>query len=189
MVEADFNKLIQVLINILANAGQAMGGEGHLDIESKLDESWVHLTVADSGPGLPEEDIAHIFDPFFYHQGTRARNGAGFGRQLVDRRIIWRAALEHSTGLLAAPNSRSACRLKRHMGVSMAIEKKKILVIDDEENIRLVLKSILQKEGYEVHEAGDGKAGLDKIDSDVYDLILCDVRMPTMDGAVLSGTG
>lgn len=61
-------------------------------------------------------------------------------------------------------------------------EKQKILIIDDEENMRLVLKTLLEREGYEVAEAGDGAAGLDKLDRQVFDYILCDVRMPVMDG-------
>ena len=58
----------------------------------------------------------------------------------------------------------------------------KVLVIDDEENMRLVMRRILAAEGYEVVEAENGKAALDFLDRDVTDLIVCDVRMPVMDG-------
>ncbi|MBU2551999.1 MAG: sigma-54 dependent transcriptional regulator [Proteobacteria bacterium] len=58
-----------------------------------------------------------------------------------------------------------------------------ILVIDDEENMRLVLKTILEREGYRVRQASDGREGLDVLAGGGVDLVLCDVRMPNMDGA------
>ena len=59
---------------------------------------------------------------------------------------------------------------------------KTILVIDDEENMRHFLKSLLAKEGYEVFLAADGFEGLQLIEEQIFDIILCDIRMPRMDG-------
>ena len=59
---------------------------------------------------------------------------------------------------------------------------KQILVIDDEENMRHFLKSLLAKEGYEVFLAADGLEGLQLIEEQIFDIILCDIRMPRMDG-------
>jgi two-component system response regulator AtoC len=61
-------------------------------------------------------------------------------------------------------------------------EEKKILVIDDEENMRHMLAVLLEKEGYQVDNAGNGKQGLDLALQSFYDLILCDLKMPVMDG-------
>ena len=58
----------------------------------------------------------------------------------------------------------------------------KILIIDDESNIRSTLKEILEYENYEVDEAQDGKEGLEKVQANEYDVVLCDVRMPKMEG-------
>lgn len=58
----------------------------------------------------------------------------------------------------------------------------KILIIDDEKVIRSTLKEILEYENYEIHEAQDGMDGLKKIESQDYDLVLCDIKMPKMDG-------
>jgi two-component system response regulator AtoC len=59
---------------------------------------------------------------------------------------------------------------------------KRILIIDDEESFRNVLTVILKKEGYEVESAANGEGGLDKISHSTFDHILCDIRMPQMDG-------
>jgi len=64
----------------------------------------------------------------------------------------------------------------------MTMEEKRILVIDDEENMRHMLALLLEKEGYQVDSAADGKQGLDLASESFYDLILCDLKMPVMDG-------
>ncbi|MBW2039766.1 MAG: sigma-54-dependent Fis family transcriptional regulator [Deltaproteobacteria bacterium] len=59
---------------------------------------------------------------------------------------------------------------------------RRVLVIDDEENLRHFLKMILEEEGYEVETAKDGMEALEKMEEKVWDIILCDIRMPKMDG-------
>lgn len=63
----------------------------------------------------------------------------------------------------------------------------KILIIDDEKAIRNTLREILEYEGYQIEEAANGEEGIQKIESEDFDMVLCDVKMPKMDGmAVLS---
>ncbi|HNJ59362.1 MAG TPA: response regulator, partial [Chitinophagaceae bacterium] len=57
-----------------------------------------------------------------------------------------------------------------------------ILVIDDEKSIRNVLKEILSNEGYKVEEAADGEDGFDKFSAKDFDAVLCDIKMPKLDG-------
>ena len=63
-----------------------------------------------------------------------------------------------------------------------ATEEKKILVVDDEENLRHMLQVMLKKLGYQVDAAADGAEALEKGAVNNYDFILCDIRMPFMDG-------
>lgn len=58
----------------------------------------------------------------------------------------------------------------------------KILIIDDEKAIRNTLKEILEYEGYQVDEAADGQSGLEKLENDDFEAVLCDIKMPKMDG-------
>ena len=58
----------------------------------------------------------------------------------------------------------------------------KILIIDDEKSIRSTLREILEYEKYEVDEAVDGQDGIDKLSKKKYDIALCDIKMPKMDG-------
>jgi two-component system response regulator AtoC len=60
--------------------------------------------------------------------------------------------------------------------------RKRVLVVDDEENLRNMLTMIIQKEGYDVDTSSDGKEALVKIKEDDYDFVLCDIKMPKLDG-------
>ena len=61
-------------------------------------------------------------------------------------------------------------------------EKARILVVDDEESHRIMLRAVLQEEGYEVAEAADGPDAIRAVEQEPFDLILLDIRMTTMDG-------
>jgi two-component system response regulator AtoC len=66
--------------------------------------------------------------------------------------------------------------------VSFADEKKKVLIVDDESGMRHMLTVLLEREGYSIDTAQNGREGIEKIKSNVFDLVLCDIRMPEMDG-------
>ncbi len=81
-IASDPRRIQQVLVTLLSNARQAMVGGGELAVSTRLKGEWVELRVADSGPGIPAEDLSKIFLPFFSRSG-----GTGLGlplaRQLV----------------------------------------------------------------------------------------------------------
>lgn len=60
--------------------------------------------------------------------------------------------------------------------------KKKVLVVDDEENIRLLFKEELEEEGYEVDTASNGLEALEKVKAAPFDIVILDIKMPVMDG-------
>ena len=62
----------------------------------------------------------------------------------------------------------------------MSVNKKRVLVVDDEENLRHMMRIILSRSGYEVFEAENGEKALEAIQKKQADLILCDIRMPRM---------
>lgn len=86
LVEADPNKLKQVVINLLMNAAQAMNGEGRIMLRTACCGNGVELVISDNGPGIPGELLPSIFDPFF----TTKPEGSGTGLGLYLCRNIVR---------------------------------------------------------------------------------------------------
>jgi signal transduction histidine kinase len=76
-VEADPDRVEQVLVDLVTNARDALPGRGRIQITVDREESWIRLTVDDDGLGIPESDLPRIFDPFFTTKGRRS--GAGLG--------------------------------------------------------------------------------------------------------------
>ena len=96
-----------MLLNFIVNAAEAMNGRGRLEIRAARTESasgcvkpppgngpWVELSVADSGPGIPEEVLPRIFEPFFTTKNLGNHRGTGLGLATV-----WRLAEEEQFGL------------------------------------------------------------------------------------------
>jgi two-component system sensor histidine kinase HydH len=82
-VEHDSDRIHQVLLNLLLNAVQAMEGAGTVRVEIGSRDDCASVTVSDTGRGIPEEQLAHIFRPFYTTRG----NGTGLGLSLA-RRIV-----------------------------------------------------------------------------------------------------
>jgi two-component system, NtrC family, sensor kinase len=96
-VVADEHQLGQVLLNLLLNAGDAMGGAGRVTLTARQEGPEVELTVADEGPGIAPEHLPRLFDPFF----TTKEPGAGTGLGLaISHRIV-----ESMGGALTAANA------------------------------------------------------------------------------------
>jgi PAS domain S-box-containing protein len=78
-VTADGNKIKQVLMNLLINASQAMPDGGHIIVGTTLadDDRQLEITISDTGPGIPKENISKIFDPFFTTKGPEKGTGLG----------------------------------------------------------------------------------------------------------------
>ncbi len=62
------------------------------------------------------------------------------------------------------------------------MENYRILIVDDDENLRIGMATILEEEGFEVHEAENGRAGIERLEKSIYDLIITDYKMNEMDG-------
>ena len=84
-VLGDLDRLQQVIANLVDNASRHVGRGGHVRIELFGEDRWSVFTVADDGPGIPPEDLAHLFDRFYRSQPSRDRStgGAGLGLAIV----------------------------------------------------------------------------------------------------------
>ncbi|RPJ04354.1 MAG: response regulator, partial [Spirochaetaceae bacterium] len=196
-VAVDKGQIEQVLMNLVLNARDAMprGGIIRLLIREDKPETGqpqVILEVTDSGTGMSEEIKEHIFDPFF---STKENGkGTGLGLATVDTIIsgaggkinVQSAPGKGSVFSLSFPK---ATAIPDHMGKAAAPVSKpnmteRILVVEDDKNIRLLIAKILGYHGYEVSQAEDGNAAMKAVNATEkeFDLIILDMIMPGMTG-------
>lgn len=211
MVIAEPTLIQQLLVNLCTNAAQAMqetGGEIKVSLEPlDLDPAgagewrkieagrYARLVVSDTGPGMPPEVRDNVFAPFFTTKPPG--QGTGLGLSVVSSimdRLNGEIRLESEPGQgaaftllipvasLIAPNVEGAAPLP---GPPRGDES--ILVVDDEEVIKSVLKEVLSSLGYKVTVAADGMEALDLFQANPagYDLVISDQTMPGLTGSAL----
>ncbi len=205
-VEGDFGQLQQVLLNLLQNAQQAIelsGKGGLIGVRTgSAGEGRVRLEVWDDGPGVPGAIQARIFDPFF----TTKPPGVGTGLGLA---IVLGFVRQHggTVSLLSAPRGgtrflvefpvlqpgarspdppeviRFAPRMRSPAaGLAGAARAARVLVVEDEPTVGGLIADVLRDEGMRVDVLRDGHAALARAEYETYDLVICDLRMPGMDG-------
>ncbi|HYM16337.1 MAG TPA: ATP-binding protein [Dehalococcoidia bacterium] len=193
----DTNQIQQVMLNIIINAEQAMRGErgdGKLRIRTTADAGSVMASFRDSGPGMNKETTRRIFDPFFTTK--EAGEGTGLGLTISYGIIeehggrIW-AESEPGRGttffveLPIVSGATPAARPAAEPPPAEAIERRRILVVDDEESIQRLLTGVLEMDGHDVRVASNGREALDLVRRQPFDLIITDIKMPVMGGADL----
>jgi signal transduction histidine kinase/CheY-like chemotaxis protein len=193
---ADPHQLQQVFLNLVINAEQAMieaHGKGLLRIKSRQEGPNVQILFSDDGPGISNENVRRIFEPFFTTKPVGT--GTGLGLSICQGIIAehgGRIDVESTIGrgttfIVEIPIQRWQ---KQEAPVAIAERKykhgrKKILVVEDEPQIRQLFVDVLKSEGYDVETAANGKIALELIDEHAYDLIISDVKMAELSGADL----
>lgn len=214
LVRVDQGQLEQVIINLVVNARDAMVEGGRLAIEtrgSRLSQGMQHgsevipagdyvvIRVADTGSGIPTKNLEHIFEPFF----TTKEVGAGTGLGLSTVYGIVKQTGGHIVVEDTSPKGTVfAIYLPVHVATAdddeaEVVEEDKpkrdltgagtILLVEDEDAVRLFGARALRAKGYHVLEARTGEAALELFEEtrDTVDLMITDVVMPEMDGPTL----
>jgi len=195
-VSVDAGQIQQVFLNLIVNAEYAMkktGGGGTLTVTTRTRGEDVLIVFSDTGQGMDEATLSRLFQPFF----TTKEPGEGTGLGLaLSRSIIFDhngdIAVESSPGKGAAftvslPQSRDIqpdeSSISNKTSSAHMMPGRRILVVDDEPSIRLLVKKALSSSGYLIEEADTAAGALENIkQSTGYDLIIADIRMPGMSG-------
>ena len=212
MVRVDRGQLEQVLINLAVNARDAMGGDGSLSVRTRditpqnaniparqpplPAEPWVLIEVTDTGSGIPAALLDRIFEPFFTTKAIG--EGTGLGLSTVF------GIVKQTGGYIYAENApeggaRFSVYLPVHHGEAADDDGTSlhsatdltgagtVLLVEDEDPVRLFAARALRSKGYRVLEARTGLAALSVLEDaeEKVDLIVTDVVMPEMDGPAL----
>ncbi len=188
-VMANPSELREVFTNLVLNAVDALPSGGVLRLAARAADGRVLVEVSDDGVGIPPENVEKIFSPFFSTKGSR---GTGLGlsvsagilkRHGGDLRVAsvpgrgttFTVDLPAASGPVERPQEAALPDFER-------TESARILVVDDERDVREALADILRLHRHVVDEAPDGAAALDLASRTRYDLIVSDLGMPGMSG-------
>ncbi len=195
LVEVDEQRVQQILRNVLSNAVKFTPDGGRISVVLAQEGDMATLQIRDTGEGVAPEFISAAFELFRQQEsGTRRRHaGLGIGLSLVKQLIELhggRVALESEgvglgtlvtlqfplvSGSLHAPAARAPAAAPDLGG-------RRVLVVDDTEDNRSAIRMLLEELGAKVWVAADGMEGIEMIRGGTFDVVLCDLRMPRMDG-------
>ena len=217
LVKVDQGQLEQVIINLAVNARDAMPGGGRLTIQTRNLATtepvrrgpeempageYVVIEVADTGHGIPAENLVRIFEPFFSTKPVGSGTGLGLSTVYgIVRQTGGFVFVESAPG----EGARFAIHLPRHVVVEEPAQPARllaeaqerpagdltgsstILLVEDEDAVRVFSARALRNKGYQVLEAPSGESALEKLaeDGQRVDLLITDVVMPEMDGPTL----
>jgi CheY-like chemotaxis protein/nitrogen-specific signal transduction histidine kinase len=199
-ISADLAELRQVLTSIALNALDAMPHGGTLTFRTGCEGGRVFCQVADTGIGMTEPVRLRVFDPFFT---TKREKGKGFGLSgayaIVDRHggeitvqsesgkgavlTVWLPVPAEAAEPQPTPaRSPAATAAPAAPPAAKAAPGATILVVDDSEEVREVLRELLSRHGYAVVTAPDGESGLVELEGRAFDLVMLDLSLPGISG-------
>ena len=198
---ADPHQLQQVFVNLLGNARQAIQAfrpDGQIIVRVRARDGFVYVEIADNGPGISAENIRRIFDPFFTTKPVGKGTGLGLSLTLgIIQEHAGRISVESEPGhgatftvelpIVAEPGrwgreeALAPNRPRMPLGVAGS-SGKLILVVDDEEWILTLARELLGPIGHAVQAALGGEAAIAAIEGRAIDAIVCDWKMPGMNG-------
>ncbi|HET9809025.1 MAG TPA: PAS domain S-box protein [Candidatus Limnocylindria bacterium] len=193
---ADAFQLQQVILNLLTNAEQALrnfGGEKRITLRTRREGELIIASIADSGPGIPPEELDQIFNPFFTTKPVGEGTGLGLsisdaivrehgGQIRVTSKVGEGATFTVELPIVHAPVPRTG---EIPVAPVRSTAPRTMLIVDDEPALRAALSLYLEREGHTVDAVASGREALEHARSRRYDAILLDLRMPDMSGDLL----
>ena len=192
-VRGDESELQQVFLNLFVNARDAMQGQGLLKVTTRKQsgEEFAVIEIKDTGSGINEEVKQKMFEPFF---STKDGDGLGIGLYIVQRVVkSYSGTIEVESRKGEGTTFTISLPLKTEVTGNIirdvrkgdyGFKKRKVLVVDDEQIVRDLLRGILEPNGYEVLEAPNGRSALElhEMHKATINVIILDMIMPGMKG-------
>ena len=208
VVFVDVSQMVQVVLNLALNARDAIGDgkSGIISISSRrrilrkrgaealeaVPGRYVEISVSDTGSGIPEKIQDKIFDPFFTTKSKGARKGTGLGLAIVHSivknfsgYIELKTSARGTTFRVLIPLKKEGVEEVKDLKQETVIKGSgKILVVEDELTLQILLREMLEELGYEVELAGDGMEAIEllKKAGPGINLVIMDLAMPKMGG-------
>jgi PAS domain S-box-containing protein len=201
-VDGDLTRLAQIVANLLNNAARYTPPGGKIALKVECANELVTLTVKDNGVGIPKEMLDRVFDMFTQVKMPAAgREGLGIGLALVRRLVELHGGViearsdgagQGSEFCVTMPLSDGPGPVENRAPIERArtpLSKwRRILVVDDEEDIRSSLAELLRVDGHDVSVASDGLEAIAIAEQSRFDVVLLDIGLPKLDGYQVAQT-
>ena len=196
IIHGDPTRLTQVVANLLNNAAKYTPPGGRIRLDVEREKGNAVIRVKDNGIGIDPAALPHVFDMFAQvdpAQKTHAGGGLGIGLDVVQRLVrMHKGEVEgHSDGpgkgsefvvRLPLADSPAPAKVVARPRAEQDGEKKRVLVVDDNQDAAVSMSQILIKRGHEVQVAHDGEQALPLGEKFRPDVVLMDIGMPKMNG-------
>lgn len=203
---ADPTQLEVMLLNLVINSRDAMPHGGKIAIETHNSPSiperltadlepgdYVCISVCDDGPGMPPDVLAHAFEPFFTTKPHGKGTGLGlaqlygFAKQSGGAAHIESEIGKGTTVFIYLPRTHEKVVAEvRGQDEGRRKRRARILVVDDDEEVRIVTSETIKEIGYSVVGVGNAEDALVKLRGERFDLLITDVAMPGTNGVELA---
>ena len=199
-IYCDPPQMLQVFLNLLANARDAISDRGgYLTVTLQADGGNLHIRFSDNGSGIAENIRQRIFEPLFTTKTLEKENrprGTGMGLFIASEIVQGHNGnieVDSEVGVgttftitlpieVATTASDSADAGKKNNQAAGKPEKLRILIVEDEEIVRNVLRRMLKVDGHEVSLMPSGQEALEQLRNHDFDLVISDLHMPEMNG-------
>ena len=186
-VKGQPSEIYEVMVNLIKNGLEAMPHGGFLTISSMRQSGYIHLTVTDTGYGIPEAHFQRIFEPFFTTKGSKS-SGLGLSscygivKKHQGEMHVKSIPGQGSAFTIILPLAQQPEVPVRQKLVPLEGHKLNFLVIDDEVNILKMMEMFFEDTEVDVVTALTAEEGLRTIRNDHFDAILCDLGMDDING-------
>jgi signal transduction histidine kinase/CheY-like chemotaxis protein len=191
-VDADLERLVQCIGNVLTNAAKYTPPGGEIRIEACERDGQASITISDDGAGIPPELLPRVFDLFVQGERTldRSQGGLGVGLTIVKRLVEMHggSVSVRSEGVNRGATFEVRLPLVRAAQLPAAAipetkcTSRRVLVVDDNDDGAQMLAALLQLDGHEVRIAKSGHEALDCVEAFAPEVALLDIGLPGLDG-------
>jgi signal transduction histidine kinase len=198
---ADGQRLEQIIGNLLSNAIKFSPKRSKVEISARRDGERISIFVSDRGEGIAADFLPHVFEAFRQADSSNARRhgGLGLGLSIVHRLVVahggnivatspgrgqgatFTVTLPVRSAIEGTPNKAATNRCQENQ-TPVRLEGLNVLVVDDDDDARSLLESVLRERGAHVLGAGSASEGLNELVRSRPDLVISDIAMPGGDG-------
>jgi signal transduction histidine kinase/ActR/RegA family two-component response regulator len=195
-IDADQDRIVQILVNLLTNAAKYTPPRGHLSLTSDVVDGRVEITCEDDGPGVPPDLLPTVFEPFTQGSRSIARQQGGLGLGLMLARSLselhggslrYESVDPHGSRFIVSLPLPAAGAVEQPAPASDTVHPpRRVLLVDDNVDAVDMLRLALERNGHQVQSASDGTVAVATAARFQPDVAVLDIGLPGIDGFELA---